>query len=85
MSEINKGIIELFFLLKPEIKSFNWKKKQMKTSNEENRFKSLVVLVHHLNMFVMHQEVFPNKSNNIFGSQNQEIVLGNDFLKREKF
>ncbi len=43
------------------------------------------MLVHHLNMFVMHQEVFPNKSNSIFGSQSQEIMVSNEFLKREKF
>lgn len=61
------------------------KRKQMKTSNEENRFKSLVVLVHHLNMFVMQQDVFPNKSSSIFGSQSQEIMVANEFLKRERF
>ncbi len=43
----------------------------MKTSNEENRFKYLVVLVHHLNMFVMHKDVFPSKANDVFGSKTQ--------------
>lgn len=58
LEEIKRGIVEMIYFVKEEIQYYGHQEHNLPES-EFNRYRQLVLLVHHLYLFILQDRVFP--------------------------
>ncbi len=76
--------MELIYYIKPEIKGLYQRYNHM-IEVESKRFKTLILLVHHLYMFIMHKNIFPSKYDNRFSYEIEKFNRDEKYQDEIKF
>jgi hypothetical protein len=58
LDQVKRGIIELIYFVKEEIRYYVHQKESL-TETQGKRYRQLVLLIHHLNMFILLPRIFP--------------------------
>lgn len=60
MDQIKKCIVEFIYFIKEEVLFYADRENSL-PNLEFNRYRQLIVLIHHLNMFIIQDKIFPLK------------------------